>query len=232
MQVERARELVPGAHFVCADMTTAEFEPESFDAIVAFYSIINVPLAEQPALLRRFAGWLAPGGWLLAVVGRDPWTGIEENWRGVPGARMYYSHADVAKYRTWLRDAGLAIVEEGREPKNGVPGLLRAHRPAHGLKAQAMRFDYSGWKGPRPGDIEHLRQLMEIYRNLLLQTGGDVDEALRWMEHFGERVRLLQREVRHRGLQEAARGVRRGRAHARRASRSRPRASGASARIR
>jgi len=27
---------------------------------------------------------------------------------------------------------------------------------------------------------------MEIYRNLLLQTGGDVDEALRWMEHFGK----------------------------------------------
>jgi Ca-activated chloride channel family protein len=27
---------------------------------------------------------------------------------------------------------------------------------------------------------------MEIYRNLLLQTGGDVEEALKWMEHFGE----------------------------------------------
>src|SRR5712675_844528 len=27
---------------------------------------------------------------------------------------------------------------------------------------------------------------MEIYRNLLLQTGGDVEEALRWMEHFGK----------------------------------------------
>src|SRR3989442_9482407 len=27
---------------------------------------------------------------------------------------------------------------------------------------------------------------MEIYRNLLLQTGGDAEEALRWMEHFGE----------------------------------------------
>jgi len=48
-----------------------------------------------------------------------------------------------------------------------------------------MRFDYSRWKGPKPGDAEHLRQLMEIYRNLLLQTGGDVDEALKWMEHFG-----------------------------------------------
>jgi uncharacterized protein with von Willebrand factor type A (vWA) domain len=49
-----------------------------------------------------------------------------------------------------------------------------------------MRFDYSKWKGPRPEDVEFLRQLMEIYRNLLLQTGGDVDEALRWMQHFGE----------------------------------------------
>lgn len=48
-----------------------------------------------------------------------------------------------------------------------------------------MRFDYGRWKGPRPGDVELMRQLMDIYRNLLLQTGGDVDEALKWMEHFG-----------------------------------------------
>jgi len=49
-----------------------------------------------------------------------------------------------------------------------------------------MRFDYSKWKGPRPEDLQFIKQLMEIYRNLLLQTGGDADEALRWMEHFGE----------------------------------------------
>jgi uncharacterized protein with von Willebrand factor type A (vWA) domain len=49
-----------------------------------------------------------------------------------------------------------------------------------------MRFDYSKWRGPRPEDLEFLRQLMEIYRNLLLQTGGDVEEALRWMQQFGE----------------------------------------------
>ena len=39
---------------------------------------------------------------------------------------------------------------------------------------------------PAPQDLEFLKQMMEIYRNLLLQTGGDADEALRWMEHFGE----------------------------------------------
>jgi len=49
-----------------------------------------------------------------------------------------------------------------------------------------VRFDYSKWKGPRPEDLEFIRSLMEMYRNLLLQTGGDVDEALRWMQHFGE----------------------------------------------
>ena len=49
-----------------------------------------------------------------------------------------------------------------------------------------MRFDYSKWQGPRPEDVQFIKQLMDIYRNLLLQTGGDVEEALRWMEHFGE----------------------------------------------
>ncbi len=49
-----------------------------------------------------------------------------------------------------------------------------------------MQFDYSRWQGPRPQDLEFMKQLMDIYRNLLLQAGGDVDEALRWMEHFGE----------------------------------------------
>ena len=49
-----------------------------------------------------------------------------------------------------------------------------------------MRFDYSRWRGPRPEDLQFIKQLMEIYRHLLLQTGGDVDEALRWMEHFGQ----------------------------------------------
>jgi Ca-activated chloride channel family protein len=49
-----------------------------------------------------------------------------------------------------------------------------------------MRFDYTKWRGPRPEDIQFIKHLMEIYRNLLLQTGGDVDEALRWMEHFGQ----------------------------------------------
>ena len=35
---------------------------------------------------------------------------------------MYYSQADVARYREWIAAAGLTLVEEGREPKHGNPG--------------------------------------------------------------------------------------------------------------
>ena len=122
VQVERARSLVPAATFVCGDMTSVEFADGSFEAVVAFYSIINVPVDEHPALLARIARWLVPGGWLLATVGQDPWTGVEPDFRGVAGVPMYWSHADIGAYRRWLAEAGFAIEEEGRQPKQGVPG--------------------------------------------------------------------------------------------------------------
>lgn len=132
VNIERARALVPGATFTCADMTAVAFPPASFDAIAAFYSIINVPLDEQPALFLRMAEWLAPVGWLLAVVGRDPWTGVEQDWRDVPGLGMYYSHADVATYRRWIAEAGFTLAESGIEPRDGKPGyaVLIAQRGA------------------------------------------------------------------------------------------------------
>ena len=132
VQIERARALVPGARFVCADMTAVEFAPGSFDAVVAFYSVFNVPLADQPALIARVAGWLAPGGRFFAMVGKEPWTGVEKDWRGVPGVRMYYSQADVGTYRRWFAEAGLTIEAEGSEPREGNPGyaVLIARRDA------------------------------------------------------------------------------------------------------
>lgn len=123
VQVERARSLVPGATFLRADMTAVEFPAGSFEAVVAFYSIINVPVEEHPVLFDRIAGWLVPGGWLLAIVGRDPWTGFEDDFRGVAGVQMYWSHADVHRYRAWLAASGFALVEEGRQPEKGVPGF-------------------------------------------------------------------------------------------------------------
>lgn len=119
--IERARRLVPRASFVESDMVDATFPPNHFDAIVSFFAIIHVPLAEQPALFDRIASWLRPGGWLLATVGARAWTGTEENWHGAP---MFWSHADSETYRGWFRDRGLTIVGEEFIPEGESGHLL------------------------------------------------------------------------------------------------------------
>ena len=108
---------MPSGTFLCCDFADLSFEEGSFDAVTAFYSIIHVPLSEQPALLGRVARWLRPGGVLLSTVGWRPWTGIEDSWKGVPGATMYWSHAGRETYIEWLAKAGLTVEREGFIPE-------------------------------------------------------------------------------------------------------------------
>lgn len=129
VQIRRARQLVPGAEFLLADISSIEFGPESFDGVVAFFALIHVPLEEQLPLLRRIAGWLRPGGLFVATTGYWAWTGYEENWLG-GGAPMWWSHADVATYRDWIGQAGLAVErEEFVAEGEGGHALFWASRP-------------------------------------------------------------------------------------------------------
>ena len=108
VQIERARALVPEATFMQADMAIWEAEPHSYEAIVTLYALIHVPLQDQRQLIRRMAGWLVSGGLLLAIVGLDRWTGVEDYF----GTEMFWDHADTATYLSWFRDAGFEIVWE------------------------------------------------------------------------------------------------------------------------
>lgn len=117
VQIARARELVPDATFVCADMTTLRFPDESFDAITCLFALIHVPLAEQPPLLRDIGRWLRPGGLFVATVGHQAWTGLEKDWLGVKGGDMWWSHADAETYRRWLVEAGLRLELETFVPE-------------------------------------------------------------------------------------------------------------------
>jgi SAM-dependent methyltransferase len=104
VQLQRARRLVPAASLVQADMTELRLRPASLDAVVSFYALIHVPLADQQLLLPRIRGWLRPGGYFLAIVGTDRWTGTEDYL----GASMFWDHADAATYLRWLDAAGMA----------------------------------------------------------------------------------------------------------------------------
>jgi SAM-dependent methyltransferase len=126
VQVERARALVPDATFVCADIVEFALEPSSYDAIVAFYALIHLPLDDQRALLPRAFDALRPGGLLLAIVGHERWTGVEDYF----GAPMFWDHADASTYVTWLRDLGFDVLWDRFIPEGDVGhALVLAQRP-------------------------------------------------------------------------------------------------------
>ena len=87
-----ARQNAPEREILCADITTLDFTPGHFDAVLAFFSIIHVPVEEHRALFEKIAAWLAPGGLLLVTLPLGAWTGTGEDWQG-SGAVMYWSHA-------------------------------------------------------------------------------------------------------------------------------------------
>jgi SAM-dependent methyltransferase len=117
-QIELARANVPNATFLQADMTTLAFEPATFDAVVAFYSLTHVPRDDLPALLSRIRAWLRPGGTFIATMGvEDDPGGIEHGWLGVD---MYFSHFSARKNRRLVEQAGLIVdsAEVAAEPED------------------------------------------------------------------------------------------------------------------
>jgi len=109
IQIQRARELVPSASFICSDISEVELPAESFEAVVSFYTIIHIPLEDQRGLFNQMARWLRPSGYLLAIVGSTAWTGTEERYLGVPGGEMCWSHADESTYLEWITQSGFHV---------------------------------------------------------------------------------------------------------------------------
>jgi len=120
VQVQRARDLVPDATFVRADATTLRLPQQSYDAVIALYSVIHMPLSVQSVLFRSIATWLVFDGLFLLSAGWRAWTGSETNWLG-GDATMYWSHADVDTYRQWLAEAGFRVIREEFVPE-GIGG--------------------------------------------------------------------------------------------------------------
>jgi cyclopropane fatty-acyl-phospholipid synthase-like methyltransferase len=120
-QLELARQHVPAANFLKADMTDVSFAPEAFDAVVAFHSIIHLPRAEHPALLGKIRRWLKPGGVFLATWALGEWEGEENDWEGW-GAPMRWSHHHGETSLELLRGAGFAIERAEARTTRGTRG--------------------------------------------------------------------------------------------------------------
>lgn len=70
--VEIAKRQVPEGEFFHADMMRARFDDASFDAVVAYFSLLMLPKSDVTIMLDRISGWLRSGGLLsLGMVNFD-----------------------------------------------------------------------------------------------------------------------------------------------------------------
>lgn len=133
--VRVARERVPGARFVQADVRTFQAPGGGYDAVCAFFPLLVMDQPEVADALTRMASWVAPGGALaLATVPGDirsldiVWMGhrvtvsslsAEDHVRLLEGAGLEVVHRHTAVYRPHGPDA---------EPEEHL--YLHARRPA------------------------------------------------------------------------------------------------------
>jgi SAM-dependent methyltransferase len=143
VQLHRARRPVPAARFVQADMAALHLRPASADAVVAFYSLIHVPLADQQALFPRIRDWLRRGGYFLAIVG----AGQLDRHRAVPRCRHVlgprrHRHL-LALAAGSAADAHLELLYPGRKQR-------ACSRPGRSIMTTGERHPTSGRCGHSP----------------------------------------------------------------------------------
>lgn len=89
-----AQQRVPEANFERMDMRRLDFPAESFDAIIAIYTVFHLPRAEHLALFAGFNRVLKPSGVLLLTLATQEYTGHEEFDGEIEflGKHLPYSH--------------------------------------------------------------------------------------------------------------------------------------------
>lgn len=108
--------------FVDGDMMDLAFDDGSLTAVIALYSLLHLPQAEQAEMLGRIAGWLEPGGCLLAnFVSAETEGFVMEDWLEHEKGWMFFSGLGAEKTMASLEEVGLTVmthrIEEGTQER-------------------------------------------------------------------------------------------------------------------
>ncbi|MCK5760998.1 MAG: class I SAM-dependent methyltransferase [Candidatus Delongbacteria bacterium] len=109
--IKLASKYVPEMKTIHSDMLKVKFEPSSFDAITATYSLFHIPNKEHVALFEKFYTWLCPKGRLLFTYATKEYTGSNEfdGYKNFMGQELYYSHKNPEKLYSDLKNIGFDI---------------------------------------------------------------------------------------------------------------------------
>ncbi|SNT55548.1 Methyltransferase domain-containing protein [Asanoa hainanensis] len=121
--VEVARRDHPGLRFEVGTMTALDLADDALAGLLAFWSLVHVPEADLPAILREFHRVVRPGGQvLLGFHVGDSSIHKTEGYGGHP-MNVYVYRRPLARVRDLLRDAGFTVdAELLLEPDDPRPG--------------------------------------------------------------------------------------------------------------
>jgi cyclopropane fatty-acyl-phospholipid synthase-like methyltransferase len=110
-QIDLAKQYIPGAAFIQANMFSTDFEAEvggtsSFDSVIAMYSFFHIPLHLQDEMLAKMIAWLKPGGILFFNHNADEGENFYQDWMGAP---MFSCSSGVEGMRLKLAQHGDSV---------------------------------------------------------------------------------------------------------------------------
>lgn len=116
-QLRLARETARDAFLLQGDMTALPFKDGVFDAVVAYWSLIHVPMDDHQPVIDEFARVLRPGGQVLVCEGTNEWIGDNPDWLG-GGVEMQWNIAGAEATRDQLQKAGFTIIDRWLVPES------------------------------------------------------------------------------------------------------------------
>jgi SAM-dependent methyltransferase len=138
--VTLAQELNPGARIRCGELGNLDCPDESYDGILAYYSIIHTPKRFVGRLFDEFHRLLRPGGLLLTAVKTGETDGWMEDVLGT-GARIWFTYFTMEEITDYHQQAGFGIeFMEQRKP--------------YDTEIENERIYTVGVKEDRPGPVD------------------------------------------------------------------------------
>ena len=108
-QLESARKLLPEQTFVLGDFV--KFKPAcTFDGIVSFFSLYNIPRKLHKKVLRNCYKWLTDSGRMLINV-RFEEVGDVDYWKDWCGAPLVFSYYSAQAFMDMARSVGFYVTK-------------------------------------------------------------------------------------------------------------------------
>jgi len=112
--LELASKYVPEMQTIKHDIREVEFEPETFDAITATYSLFHIPRENHAEVFSKLFKWLKPNGSVLFTYATKDYTGSEtfSGYKKFMDTDLYYSHKSQKELIGDLEEIGYEIESE------------------------------------------------------------------------------------------------------------------------